>query len=111
MKHHENTPHYRFILLACIAGLLAKLPAQAQNTTLTYQGRVQSGGSAFNGSRQFKFALVMSTNSNHQARATAVVNGGFITGYTVTDGGRGYLSAPGVTISGGDNFRRRRFGQ
>jgi hypothetical protein len=82
-------------LAVSVAGLTA------QKSVVTYQGRVQSGGTAFNGSGQFKFALVTSTNLNHQARATAVVNGGFITGYTVTDGGSGYLSAPVVTISGG----------
>ena len=86
-----------FITLA----LLVAAAAHAQNTTVRYQGQVRSGGIAFNGNGQFKFALVTSTNFSHQAQATAVVNSGFITSYNVTDGGSGYVSPPSVTISGG----------
>jgi len=74
----------------------------AQSTVFTYQGRVTDNGTNFNGSGQFQFALVTSTNANHTANATAnAPSGGFITGYAVTAGGNGYVTAPSVTISGG----------
>ncbi|HKI68624.1 MAG TPA: hypothetical protein VKA67_03490, partial [Verrucomicrobiae bacterium] len=76
--------------------------ARAQNTAFTYQGRVTVGGTNFTGTGQSKFALVTSTNANHTATATAnTPSGGYITGYTVTDGGNGYVTAPAVTIFGG----------
>jgi hypothetical protein len=74
----------------------------AQNTVVTYQGRVQSDGSDCTGTGQFKFALVTVTNT--ASTATAVANppsGGFITVITVTFGGSGYVTAPAVTITGG----------
>src|ERR1022692_3993404 len=74
----------------------------AQNTVFTYQGRVLDNGTNFTGSGQFEFALVTSTNANHTATVTAnPPSGGFITGYVVTSGGSGYVSAPVVTIFGG----------
>ena len=76
--------------------------AHAQNTTFTYQGRVLDNGTNFTGAGQFQFALVTSTNFNHTATATAnPPSGGFITGYVVTVGGSGYVTAPAVTIFGG----------
>jgi hypothetical protein len=75
--------------------------ARAQGTAFTYQGRVTDNGAPFSGLGQFKFALVTSTNFNHQATATAVDNSGFITGYNLTYGGSGYVNAPAVTIFGG----------
>lgn len=89
------------VLLALAAWISSVGHVHAQSTMFTYSGRVLSGGLSFNGAGQFKFALVTSTNFNHQARATPVVNSGFITSYNVTDGGSGYVSAPAVTISGG----------
>jgi hypothetical protein len=75
---------------------------QAQNTVVTYQGRVTDNGTNFSGTGQFKFALVTSTNANRTATATAnPPSSGFITGYTVTSGGSGYVTAPAVTIFGG----------
>lgn len=74
----------------------------AEDTLLTYQGRVTANGTTFTGIGQFKFALVTSTNLNHQATATAVDSNGFITGYSISAGGNGYTSAPAVTISGGN---------
>ena len=73
----------------------------AQSTTFTYQGRVTSGGSAFSGAGQFKFALVTSTNLSRQATATAVLSGPFVVDYNLTFGGNGYVTAPAVTVSGG----------
>jgi hypothetical protein len=76
--------------------------AFAQGTAFTYQGRVTDNGTNFTGLGQFKFALVTSTNANHTATATAnAPSGGFITGYSTTFGGNGYLTAPAVTVFGG----------
>jgi hypothetical protein len=76
--------------------------ASAQNTAFTYQGRVTDNGTNFTGAGRFQFALVTSTNTSHTATATAnAPSGGFITGYTVTSGGNGYVTAPVVTVSGG----------
>src|ERR1039457_2343357 len=73
----------------------------AQNTAFTYQGRVTDNGTNFSGTGQFKFALVTSTNYNHQATATAKLSGTFVTSYNLISGGSGYVSAPTVTVSGG----------
>ena len=67
---------------------------------ISYQGRVQAGGTNFSGMGQFKFALVSpGTNVSRQATATATVTAGFVTGIAVTHGGGGYSSAPAVTIT------------
>ena len=73
----------------------------AQNTVFTYQGLVTDNGTNFTGSGQFKFALVTSTNYNHQATATANLSGTFVTSYNLISGGSGYVSVPAVTVSGG----------
>ena len=95
----------KLLLLACGAALCGLLsycaPVFAQNTICTYQGLVSNNGSNFTGIGQFKFALVTSTNSNHQAAATANLSGQFVTSYNVTYGGSGYGTAPVVTITGG----------
>ena len=80
---------------------LACLTSHAQNTVVTYQGRVTSNGTNFTGNGQFKFALVTSTNTAATATGTAVRTGGFITSYSVTSGGSGYVTPPQVTVSGG----------
>lgn len=92
-------------LLSLALGISISLPtgtALAQGTVFTYQGRVRANGTDFDGVGQFKFALVTSTNFNHQATATAQPpTGGFITVINVVSGGSGYTTAPAVTISGG----------
>src|SRR5208337_1060012 len=82
---------------------LAGLPrAFAQNTEVTYQGRLRDHGSLFTGTGQFQFALVTSNNFNQTALAYAnPPSGGFITIINVYSGGTGYSNAPAVTISGG----------
>src|SRR6478609_3213627 len=90
---------YLFVVLALLVGIR---PTAGQVTSFTYQGRVLDNGTNFTGAGQFQFALVTSTNLNHQAAATAnTPSGGYITGYLVTGGGSGYVSAPAVTVSGG----------
>ena len=51
------------ILSALIAGFLSFASAASAANTLNYQGRVISGGTAFAGSGQFKFALVSADGS------------------------------------------------
>src|ERR1039458_2781661 len=93
-------------LSLAVVAMLALLNAQpttafAQGTAFTYQGRVTDNGTNFAGTGQFKFALVTSTNYNHQATATANLSGTFVTSYNLISGGSGYASAPTVTVSGG----------
>ena len=85
-------------LLAMLAG-----PAHlhAQNTVVTYQGRITANGTNFGSLGQFKFALVTSSNAAVTATATAGLSGAFVTSYTVTAGGNGYVTAPAITITGG----------
>jgi hypothetical protein len=89
------------ILISLTSLLLGMQFAVAQNTVFTYQGQVTDNGTNFTGTGQFKFALVTSTNYNHQATATAVDNSGYITSYNLVSGGSGYIAAPAVTVSGG----------
>jgi hypothetical protein len=78
------------ILLATSIWCAAQVPQ-----LLNYQGRVASGGVNFEGTGQFKFALVDGgTNTSRPATATVTVSGGFVTIVTVTDGGSGYMEAP-----------------
>src|SRR5437016_3283753 len=93
----------RFVTTFFLLALSFELTtARAQNTTFTYQGRVTDSGTNFTGTGQFKFALVTSTNFNHQATATAnPPSGGFITIVNVTFGGNGYVTPPAVTFFGG----------
>jgi len=87
-------------LAVCLL-FLASLSVFAQGTAFTYQGRVLANGTNFTGNGQFKFALVTSSNGSSNATATANLSGAFVTSYTVTSGGSGYLVAPAVSISGG----------
>src|SRR5665213_2667437 len=76
----------------------------AQSTVFTYQGRVTDNGTNFNGSGQFQFALVTSTNASYAATATITMGGtsdnGFVSSITLANGGYGYTVAPQVTFSG-----------
>ena len=86
------------IALALFAGVSQ---AAAQNATVTYQGRVLANGASFNGTGQFKFALVTSANISSPAYATAQLTGSVVTSVTVDVGGNGYTSPPAVSFSGG----------
>jgi len=69
-------------------------------TTISYQGRIQSGATPFTGNGHFKFAIVSTgTNTSRQAAAFATVNNGFLTVITVTSSGGHYDSPPTVTIT------------
>ena len=85
-------------LLAVSVVFVAPL-AQAAPSIVNHQGRIAASGVSFDGTGHFKFALVDGgTNTNRVARATATVSNGFITGYTLTDRGRGYVQTPQVVI-------------
>lgn len=92
---------YCTLVLCVLAAILSAPFTFGQNTTFTYQGRVTSGGNAFSGAGQFKFALVTSTNVSRTATAAANLAGQFVVSYTVTFAGNGYVAPPAVTISGG----------
>lgn len=86
--------------LLCAVALTPRLPAQV-TPLLSYQGRVQVSGADFNGTGQFKFALVRMVaveGTTAQAVAGTVVNG-FLAAIDVTNPGSGYTAAPAVTIT------------
>jgi hypothetical protein len=68
---------------------------------INYQGRVAVGTPPvnFDGTGQFKFALVNGGGLGWPATATATISSGRVTAITVTIGGFGYLTPPVVTIS------------
>ena len=87
---------FRRLCLPLAAALLTSLAAYGQvPQLLNHQGRVAVGGVSFEGTGQFKFALVDGgTDISRQATATVTVSGGFVTVVTVVDGGAGYVEAP-----------------
>jgi len=90
-----------FILQSAIC-----LRAPAQNTTFTYQGRVQDNGTNYTGAGQFKFALEVTTNTSSLPIASINYAGGLgnlnVESITVSYGGSGYVTAPAVSFTGGD---------
>lgn len=67
---------------------------------INYQGRLVIGGTNYNGSGPFKFALVdAGTNTSRTATATCLSAGGYVVSYTVTYGGSGYVTPPTVTVT------------
>ncbi len=95
----QNQPHRN--LLSILIILVASISAWSQvPPVVSYQGRLQAGGTNFSGTGHFKFALVSpGTNTTSQATAVATVTSGFITAITVTAAGEGYTTAPAVTIT------------
>lgn len=97
---------FRIIVSAslCFIFNLVSATVFGQSTGFTYQGRVMDSGTNFNGTGQFQFALVTSTNGA-QATATANMSGvspnEYVASITANLGGSGYTIAPVVTISGG----------
>lgn len=79
--------------------LAAALTATAQVTeTMTYQGCLTASGTNFNGTGQFKFALVDAGQPVpvQKAWADRTLKAGVISAVVVTNGGQGYLSEPSV---------------
>ena len=79
---------------------------RAQTTTFTYQGRVQDNGTNYTGNGQFKFALLVATNTSSQPIASINYAGSLgnlnVESVTVNYGGSGYVTAPAVTFTGGE---------
>jgi hypothetical protein len=94
----KNKFYVSFIWLGFLLGINHVV---AQDTLITYQGQVMDNGSNFNGTGQFRFALLAGTNFNLQAMATANISGQFVISYNIVAGGSGYVGAPTVTVSGG----------
>ncbi len=97
----------RTILVHSIALLAVASIAIGQNAQipqkLNHQGRVAVGGTNFNGTGQFKFALVDGGyNQNQTATAFPSGDGNTIVNISVMNGGSGYTTPPVVTISAPD---------
>jgi hypothetical protein len=90
------------ILIAALASYLLTnpLPTFAAPPLINYQGRIVVGTTNFEGTGQFKFALV-DGGVNQNVQATAFIPGtiGSITFIFVANGGSGYVAAPEVTIT------------
>ena len=84
-----------------LTGMAVALSIHADSKVITYQRRIQSGGTNYTGVGRFKAALVTSTNLNALAEASSTVSGGFVTIIDVDDTGSGYVSPPSVSIVGG----------
>ena len=100
MKYTILTRALALLILAAAPAALAQAPA-----LVPYQGRVQTGTppADFNGTGQFKFALIAGT-ANISVNATATVTrlpNNTLNVFTVTNQGAGYITPPTVTISGG----------
>ena len=82
--------------------VIAALPASAQVPGQTnYQGRVAVSGVNFNGTGQFKFALVDGgVNLNVTAQANVMTAAGAVTSIFLSTNGSGYTAPPAVTITG-----------
>jgi len=66
---------------------------------LNHQGRVAVSGINFEGTGQFKFALVDGgIDVSRLATATPVITGGVVVSVTVIDGGAGYTTAPTAIV-------------
>ena len=95
----RNFIHITLIFLATVALSFAQVPS-----LINYQGKIAVAGVNYNGTGQFKFALVNGgVNQSQTATATATVVNGFIVGATLTSGGSGYTAAPAVTVNGTGN--------
>ena len=79
-----------FIAVAAVVSLVAPSAAQVPQI-LNYQGRVAVDGTNFDGTGQFKFALVDGAGVNTSRPATATLTGSSVTSVTVTDGGAGWI--------------------
>jgi hypothetical protein len=87
-----------FVITTLLAdtSVLAEIPS-----LINYQGKISVQGTNYNGTGQFKFALVgTSVNTSVPATGTITVVNGFVVGASITNGGSGYATAPSITING-----------
>ena len=88
-------------LLPLLAGALAVCtPARAEvPATIAHQGRLVSDGLNFTGTAYFKFQIYQSNAGPLEpAVGEAALSGGRVTSIRVLHGGKGYTSAPTVTL-------------
>ena len=92
----------RKIVISIIFALLANQILLAEVPSLiNYQGKISVQGTNYNGTGQFKFALVgTSVNTSVPATGSITVVNGFVVGASITNGGSGYATAPSITING-----------
>jgi N-acetylneuraminic acid mutarotase len=97
-------PSMKRLLPALLGILVLSLPPTASAQIpqhLNYQGRVAVQGVNFNGTGQFKFALVdAGENQNVTAQGSAFIAGDAVAGVTVAPQGSGYVTPPEVTFGG-----------
>ncbi len=89
-------------LLPLLAGALAVCtPARAEvPATIAHQGRLVSDGLNFTGTAYFKFQIYQSNAGPLEpAVGEAALSGGRVTSIRVLHGGKGYTSAPAVTLN------------
>ncbi len=88
--------------LGLLVALILPMATAQVPQKINYQGRVAVGEVNFDGTGQFKFALVDGgVNLSQPATATLVLGGGGeVTGIDVVSGGSGYTDSPEVTIVG-----------
>ena len=92
----------RVALLAALSILPLQWGSAQVPHLLQHQGRIAVDGVNFNGSGQFKFALLdAGTNVAQPATATATVVAGSIVAVNVMAPGLGYTSPPAVTVNSG----------
>ncbi len=94
MKHRTTS--------LALAALIFSSTLHAAPPLINYQGRIVVGTTNFEGTGQFKFALVDGgVNQNVTATATALVMpiGGTIGFISVSNNGSGYVTTPAVTIT------------
>ena len=85
----------------CLLFLSLYVPtlAMAVPILLPQQGRILVGEAPFSGMGSFKFAIVSGPQGAEAATASPIVSNGFITGFTLENGGSNYATAPVVTIT------------
>lgn len=93
--------YYLFTAALVCAIVSIASPAKSAPAAIHYQGQVSVGGTTFDGTGYFKFAIV-DDGTEHivPASATASVTNGFLTAITVVEAGNGYVEAPEIEFSG-----------
>lgn len=94
MKTNTRLTVLAAVLLILTSALRAQVPQ-----LLNYQGRVAVGAVNFDGSGQFKFALL--DNVGQATAGPVALGGGGVFLINVARGGAGYATPPAVAITGG----------
>jgi hypothetical protein len=95
---NKLTPQVATALLALATLLLPPAPASAQGTAFTYQGRLDSGGNAANGTYDFRIRLASDAQGNTYVGSPVVTNG------IAVANGQFVVSLDFGAVFNGDNF-------